>query len=587
MENRRLICLFLSGIAAIGSVLAAGVSPDSPPALYQAVPSDFIFPLDVPPLLSANFGELRENHFHTGLDFKTQGVEGKWVRSVADGWVSRISIKRGGYGKALYISHPNGTTTVYGHLRDLSPRLDSVLKAAQYRDHSYFEELTFESGLLPVRQGEVVAYSGNTGGSAGPHLHFEVRDTESEDPLDPLLWYSARIADKTAPRIRSMALYACPGEGVLSSGADCHVFDKPSSLPKVWGKIALGVSANDYMDGTSNYYGICRVRLLVDSHEVFCQEINRLPFDQSRYINLMTDYSLHYQKNIWMIRMYREACNPLEIYSHLENDGWLVIDEERPYEVCCELTDRHGNATQWTFRLQGARMEAQTPKDTLPVLYPDMANDCVFRDAGFSIPKNALYYPVRLNYTQRTCDSVSPNPYYSDCYGLLDSWIPLHTPMKARVRIQRDCLKDKSDYYLARRSKSGQWTYVGGEYEVEEDGSETGQPTSQAYLTAELSSTGEYVVMADSIAPKIIIPNIDKESKNSFLRIKVSDDASGVASYEVFVDGQWTLFEDDYKKGSVFGMISLDPDVPEQQKHSIKVRAWDNCQNMAEKTIFF
>ncbi|NLB03794.1 MAG: M23 family metallopeptidase, partial [Bacteroidales bacterium] len=183
------------------------------------LPDYFDLPLRISPYLSANFGELRSDHFHSGLDFKTQGVINKPVYAIAPAFVSRISVREKGFGKALYLDHPNGYTSVYAHLESFSPKLDSIIKTAQYAAESYEQNLILNAGQVAIERGELVGYTGNTGSSGGPHLHFELRHTESEEPVDPMFWYRDRIRDTRPPGILALAIYALDGQGTLQNRA--------------------------------------------------------------------------------------------------------------------------------------------------------------------------------------------------------------------------------------------------------------------------------------------------------------------------------------------------------------------------------
>ena len=547
-------------------------------------PDEFALPLTQEPvLLSANFGELRQNHLHSGLDFKTGGVVGKPVVAAADGWVSRISIRKYGYGKAVYLDHANGYTTVYGHLNDLCPRLDSILKDAQYEARSYMQELTFAPGELPVRRGDTIAVSGNTGGSGGPHLHFEVRETASEEPVDPLFWFAPYIKDTTKPRIQALAVYAVPGQGVLSDGRSKAIATgegMAQALPSVWGRVGLGVKAYDYMDGVGNLMGVQKVRLLVDSQEVFVQEINRFSFDDSRYVNSLTDYGEWTQRKSWIMKSFREEGNRLPVYSTLENDGFIDIDEERDYPCRYELTDRHGNCAAMDFVLHGRRM-AVPALDSLPLrMIPSRANSFVAEDIRVSLPAEALYSPVVFRFSQRRPlhpkepSAVHPRT-FSDRYLIHGDETPLHKAVDVRVRIQEDVHRDKSQYYVARLSaQKGLYEYVGGTWE-------------SGWMHFPTRDFGQYTVLCDSVAPEIIFPDVAKAAGNGLIRIVIRDRHSGIGGFEGFIDGRWALFEDDYKTESVFYRPDGRALEATGTRHVLRMKVWDNCGNVAERETEF
>lgn len=262
-------------------------------------------PLDVPVLLSANFGELRPNHFHSGLDFKTQGSVGKTVRAVKDGYVSRISVSPFGYGNALYLNHPDGTTTVYGHLLQFTDSIATYVKEEQYRQESFRVDLTLTPDRFPVKAGDRIALSGNTGGSAGPHLHFEIRDTQSEEPIDPIKYYLEKITDTKPPRIHSVMIYPLNERGIVNGSKHPVLLNvitdkdgRPALSGKItaWGEIGFSLKAYDYMDNTTNIYGIKDVRLLADSIPLFHSCIERIVFNEGRYINSLIDYATYREK---------------------------------------------------------------------------------------------------------------------------------------------------------------------------------------------------------------------------------------------------------------------------------------------------
>ena len=227
----------------------------------------FISPFDFPLLLSGNFGELRANHFHGGVDFKTQGVVGKPIRCIADGYISRVTVTPGGYGQAVYITHTNGYTSVHGHLHKFMDEVEKVVKAYQYEHETFAVDLTFGADKFPLKQGEVFALAGNEGYSFGPHLHMEIRKTDTEEYIDPLQFYTDQVKDKIAPRATHVMLYPQAGKGVVNGTQRKKIVSLAGQQSPItaWGKIAVGIKAFDYMDGTSNNYGVRSVTLLVDS----------------------------------------------------------------------------------------------------------------------------------------------------------------------------------------------------------------------------------------------------------------------------------------------------------------------------------
>lgn len=546
-------------------------------------PSEFDLPLRIPPLLSANFGELRSDHFHSGLDFKTQGLTGKPVYAVALGRVSRISVRVQGYGKALYLDHPNGYTSVYAHLESLSPRLDSVLKAAQYTAESYEQNLVFSSGQLPVSRGELLGYSGNTGSSGGPHLHFELRQTESEDPVDPLFWYKDRIKDTRPPLVNALAVYAIEGQGLLLNRngnfeqkeiipyAQEGEASLNAKLPSVWGRIALGIKAYSYMNGTNNIYGLSLIRLYLNGEEIFCQDMSRFSFDESRYLNAMVDYEEWTARRSWIMKSYLEPLNLLDIYPVKRNNGFVNINQEQVYRFCYELYDRAGNMTQFCFKLQGREMNISKEDSSLLYFYPAYNNTYTCKDLKLSFPAGSFYNKVPFEY--ELLPPLNParpginNPTsYTGLHKIHNANTALHKAAGLSIKISDDRLREKNWYYLARVLPDGKIEYVPAKY-------------SEGIMEAKIWNLGTYTVLSDSIAPKIFLPQLDKNQKKSLIRIVVLDDESGLDSYRCIIDGRWALFEYDYKTHTLTadlrdGYLNLDAG-----DHFLQLYVSDKCGN--------
>ncbi len=575
----RLSCLFLF----LTVCLASARTPFRVSDTIRA--AQFDLPMRIAPVLSANFGELRANHFHSGLDFKTQGVIGKNVYAVEEGWVSRISVTRYGYGKALYIDHPNGYTSVYGHLSQFAPRIDSVLKAAQYESQSYFQQLYFQPGEIPVGRGEKVAESGNTGGSGGPHLHFEIRETKTEEPMDPLLWYADRVIDREKPQIYALAVY----DFAHSDMPEPRVFEQFSDsleIP-VWGRVGLGLKAYDRMTDTRNIYGIQHLQLEVDGKTVFSQDLSRYSFDESRYINALTDYRLWVRGKTWFMKSFREPGNYLNVYPKLVGDGYLEIDEERRYEVVYTLTDRHGNQTRLEFRLRGERPQCRFVSEATAEfsvvsdsrrairMYPEYGGHYSSWDVQVSLGPGSLYSPIDFRCTPKPFRPSSEAPRsYAPVYDVHTREVPLHRPITMLLRITEDVVGDPSRYYVAQYGDKGKWEYVGGTYE-------------QGFISVRSTSFGSFTVLADSLPPKIIVPHIENAAKNDLIRILVQDAQSGVADCRCLIDGRWVLAEDDYKNDSFLVPLDERSIVPTGGEHRLCVMARDACGNQKQAEYMF
>lgn len=338
--------------------------------LYTLLPGylssqNYASPMDIPLSLSANMGELRNNHFHSGIDIKTQRVENKKMFAIADGYVSRISISPSGYGLAICIDHPEtGHTSVYGHVNGFSPEIEKYVKEQQYEQERYKVDLRPSKNQFIVKRGQFIGYSGNTGSSFGPHIHFEIRNTKTQMVLDPLVYYKDRIKDTVAPEIRGLAFYPQEGVGVINNSSLPYRIairknKKNEYLPlkdtiTAWGRIGIGVKAYDRMNGATNVYGVKLVKLFLDGKEIFSSDITSYSFDQTRMINSFADFAAWRNSNQWFMKSFIEPGNKLPFYKAVDN-GYINIDREKTYSLKYILTDLYGNSLSYNFVIKGKK----------------------------------------------------------------------------------------------------------------------------------------------------------------------------------------------------------------------------------------
>ena len=517
-------------------------------------------PMDIPVLLSGNFGELRSNHFHSGIDFKTQGVEGKPIHSVQDGYVSRISVSPWGYGNGLYITHPDGTTTVYGHLQKFSQKITAYLKEKQYEQESFNVNLSLTPDELPVKEGELVALSGNTGSSGGPHLHFEVRDTETEEPMDPIEYYKDLIKDTQAPKIQGIMVYSMPGKGVVN-GSRRKLELKPVTAKngkqtlngkiEAWGEIGLAVKGYDYMDNTSNIYGIKDITLTADSQVIFHSNLDRFAFDESRYLNSFTDFV--------------DPGNRLRFIESL-NRGILTIDEPRTYHLTYQLADAFGNTTRLSIQIEGKEQpipEIDTENTELFHWWSD--NRFGAKGIRLTIPKGNLYDDLYFHYSVKE-DSAA----LGATHILHNKPVAFHKSAKLSLRLQTDTLDNKQQYGIV-RLQNGRRSWTGGVYR-------------NGWVDADIKEMGSYTLGQDLVPPTITPLNPATWVSKQAIALRLSDNLSGVQTYRGEIDGQYVLFEMNSKSVITY---HFDKERLARGKHTLKLVVTDACGNQSTYTYPF
>ena len=527
----------------------------------------FISPFDFPLLLSGNFGELRANHFHGGVDFKTQGVVGKPIRCIAEGYISRVTVTPGGYGQAVYITHTNGLTSVHGHLHQFMEEVQKVVEAYQYEHETFAVDLEFEPDQFPLKQGEVFALAGNEGYSFGPHLHMEIRRTGTGEYIDPLQFYTDQVKDTTAPRATHVMLYPQAGKGMVNGSARKKIISLSGQSPvTAWGQIAAGIKAYDYMDGTSNNYGVRSVTLLVDSVEVFRSTVDGFLPNENRMINAWTDYEEYVSRNSWFMRSQILPGNTWRMLQADENGGVVTIDEERFYHFRYELQDLYGNKRTYSFKVKGKQTPI-TPVDKSDKHYFHWNRGNVLLEPGMLLVvyRGMLYDDVKLNAKVLT-DSLG----ISYTYQLNDKPVPLHAGCPLSIGIRQYPVDDMSKYYVARLHK-GRKSSAGGTFK---DG----------YINTTIRELGTYTVALDTIAPKVV-PLNKPQWKTGNIRFKIRDAETGIKNYKVYIDGEFVLFKFSSKNAT---LSCIDPKrIKKGKVHRMQVIVTDYCDNEVREEYQF
>ena len=540
---------------------------------------DFRSPLGIPLILSGNFAELRFNHFHTGLDIKTNGSENYRIYSVDTGFVSRINISHWGYGKAIYVDHPSGYTSVYAHLSRFPSKIESYLRKKQFELEKETVTLYPNSDDLKVSRGEVIAYSGNTGGSSGPHLHFEIRETESEKPVNPML-FNFDIEDNLSPTIYHVKFY--PIKNALINGTakeklikvvgDNNNYTIQNSV-SASGLIGLGIHAIDKLNGASNKCGVYRISLFLDDELIFEQVMNKLDFNTNRYINAHKDYNEYKQHRRSIHKSYISENNELDIYKNIKNDGLVMINEDRKYHFKYVLEDVSGNVSELTFSLQGNKQQYIAENSNKEQLNAVLNKDSIIEnDFEAKFPAKSMYASTDLLYTQKEYAGG-----LTDLHMLGKMKVPIHKYFVLRLK-----LGDIADKYIDKAlivelsNDLKKSSAVGGKY-------------NDGWMQAEVRSFGNYTVKIDTVCPKISPINF-YEGKNmqgiNKLEFKISDNLSGIQDYDVWIDDQWVLSNYLPKKAKLIVAFNKYNKI-EKGEHLVKISVIDERGNKAEKMIGF
>ena len=502
--------------------------------------------MDIPIALSGNFMELRSDHFHSGLDMRTESREGIPVKAVGDGWVSRIKVSPWGYGKALYIAHPNGYTTVYGHLRNYTAAIAAAALEGQYRASAFEVDLTFPPGELPVKKGQVVANSGNTGGSSGPHLHFEVRRTGDQHALDPEL-FGMDIPDSASPTFLGLRIdpldsisraqpYPGKGRGYVLTGKEGAYTIKGDLTPTAFGTVGLSVNVIDRYSNSGSTCGIRSLKVSVDGVPTFSADLDEIDFDLQRYANAFMDYGLFKGNDMNYNRCYKLPNNKLALYGNETAQGRITLVPGKAHKVLVEAVDANGNRSVFPFTLLGATSEVAaqwpTPPEVGQLFNYNMENNISTPEFRFVLPPNSLYANERINW--QSARSQEP---FAPTLSLHDRLTPLHIAGQLTLKVDASAAKGRESKLLVTRlDDKGQPSPIGGVY-------------NDGWITAKVRGFGDYTVMIDTVPPKVTAVDLTPlMTGRDSLRIQVTDNLSGIDKYVGRLDGDWILFEFDQKR---------------------------------------
>lgn len=495
-------------------------------------------PMHIPLILSGNFAELRSNHFHTGLDIKTKGAEGYRIYAVDSGYISRINISHWGYGRAIYVTHPNGYTSVYAHLSKFPKKVEKYLRQKQFEQETETITIYPDSADLVVSKEEIIAYSGNSGSSGGPHLHFEIRETESEKAVNPLL-FGFDIKDDIKPMVSNIKIYPLTygyvnGRDVTKvfpttgSGGKYTLRDNP--VIEVDGEIGIGVHTIDKLNGAANKCGIYTIELFADDTLVFRQTMEKIDFFTNRYINAHKDYDEYHINKRSFHKSFVSDNNQLELYDGLKNKGRLTFEDDTVHKMKYVIKDTYGNTSIVNFKLKSnSKMERVTsPISTLGDEITIAEDNAIEKD-GFKayLPENSVYQDLKARYKEEEMSKT-----VSGLHQFGNSKIPVQHYFIMKIKIQNIAKNMEDKAVIVSVSDDKRKVFAkGGEFK---DG----------WVETKVRAFGDYAVKIDSVAPVVTPVNISDGkilSTAKSIQFKISDNLSGIETYDAFVDGKWVL----------------------------------------------
>jgi len=549
----------------------------------EKYPTDyFLSPVTGPLRLSGTFGELRSNHFHSGIDIKSRnGQIGEPILACAEGRVSRIKVSATGYGKALYIDHPNGYTTVYAHLDEFDPAIEAYVDSHQYANAAFEVDLFPGPGELKVSRGQVIGTMGLTGSTFGPHLHFEMRDTRTEKPVNPL-FFGLEVADDEPPRIHELKIYSLNNRLVAGDelkprigriGTNYHLHG--DTLEVGHDKIGLGLKTYDLMSAVPNMNGVYAIRMLRDSQLSYSFRMETFSFDETRYINAHLDYAEQVSQRSYFNRLYLMPGNQLSAYEHEKGSGLIAVPDSGTTEILIQVEDFAGNETSLRFWIKkGATKEEQvSPSYTYLLPYDEQS---LIDTAGIRLffPKGSLYEDLYLRYSATTDPS---DGLYSAVHHVHDFKTPVHTDFQISIRPSGLPEDRRHQAFIAYCDHRNRTYNCGGEWQ---DG----------MLTTNAGKLGDYSIMVDD-RPPVLTPhrfssNLEGRPGFSFKvvdNVRSTKDVEGLR-YRGRVDGEWILLEYDAKNDLLSHTFT---DRTGTGTHELILEVWDAVGNLATWTQSF
>ena len=499
-------------------------------------------PLNGPLLITGTFGELRSNHFHGGLDFR--GPVGTPVRAVGDGFISRVVVSPGGFGQAVYVHHPDGKRSVYGHLEILAPAIQDTIRSLQYATESFAIDFRPDTLAFPVRAGEVIGGVGNRGYSFGPHLHFEIWDAATELQLNPLS-LGFEVADTRRPSVSAVRIFSLTQDGSVTKRSTFPVARTPlpDTITVSDPLVGIGFQAIDRQNSMPNRNGIYRASLVVDSSEVFAYRYDSIPYAKTSYVNALTDYTDYQRNSNWYYLLYAPTPNAVFWDDGRTSPlpGAIDLRSGPLRSVTIVAGDYAGNESVFHTVLKWVpeTPEQETSTKTYNYYLP-RGERSIIDTAGLrlELTADALYTDLHFHYVYLPENSAD---HLSGVHQLHDSETPLHGRATLTIPANRKLTEaQRRAAYIGRCNADGSYTSVGGEW------------VSDGRMQAQIRTFGDYAILLDSVPPRIRIRDFrtDLRGRSGF-SLLIDDRVGGPLDYYATVDGEWILLEYDAKSGTL------------------------------------
>lgn len=537
----------------------------------QTYPQNYFrHPLDIPMQLVSNFGEIRANHWHMGLDIRTQQRVNVPVHASADGYIARVSVEPGGFGQAIYINHPNGYTTLYGHLNSFFPALAKYVKQQQYEQESWNVNLAIPADLFPVKKGDFIALSGSTGASQGPHVHFEIRNTKSENNLNPLL-FKFPIPDAVPPTLLRLAMYDrnistyeqtpqlfalrkvggiyTPASGIIRTGSD---------------KISFAVGGYDKFSSYNHIFGIYSAKISLDGEPVSQFVLDNISYDDTRYINAQIDYLMKARGGT-SVQHITPLPGATEVaYSVFNEDGAVHLNDTEPHSISIEVADANGNISKLQFKVQyDTSLKKKYSKDAGERFLPNNVN--IFERDHFELytTEKSIYDTINVAYEEKT-DNVTNS--VSGLFTFLSASIPVHDHVTVRIKPAEIIPAEWKDRVVV-KNICGSKTFV-----------EKAQ-WQNGWYASKFREFGTYQLFIDKEPPTINAPltNLSRASRIVFIP---HDNFNSIKSFRAELDGHWLCFSNDKGRSWVYHF----DEHFQRGEHELKVTVEDEAGNVTTKT---